>query len=54
MSKKKKKYCPECGIDLTNIDIKAHALTHWPESIPDLPIYAGARKRQEELLKLGG
>jgi len=54
MGEEEKKVCPECGIDLTNIDVKAHALTHWPESIPDLPIYAGARERQKKLLELGG
>jgi len=54
MGEEEKKYCPECGIDLTNIDIRAHALYHWPESIPDLPIYKGARDRQAKLLALGG
>jgi len=47
------KGCPECGIDLTGIDVKAHALYHWVESIPDLPEYREARKRQSQLLKGG-
>jgi len=47
------KKCPECGIDLTGIDLKAHALYHWPESIPDIPEYQEARKRQKQLLEGG-
>jgi len=53
MSKvKKKKVCPECGIDLTGLDPKAHALDHWPEDIMDVPGYEEARKRQKILLEM--
>ena len=41
--------CPECGADLSQQDVKAHALSHWNENIPDYPQYAEARKRQKVL-----
>jgi len=52
MSKKKPPVCPECGIDLTGLDPKAHALDHWPENIPPIPAYEEARRRQKILFDL--
>jgi len=44
--------CPECGADLTDRDPYAHALSHWPEKIPDYPETKLARTRQKQLLDL--
>jgi len=48
-----KKTCPECGEDLEGLDPVGHALSHWPESIPDRPEYKEARRRQKILMDMG-
>lgn len=46
--------CPECGVSMQGRDPFGHALSHWPERIPDDPKHVGAQKRQEYLYILAG
>jgi len=43
-----KRICPECGADLDakGESAKAHALSHWPEALPNIPEYKEAIRRQ--------
>jgi len=46
------KKCPECGVDLTGRDPKAHAHDHWPPSVRDDELGAEARARRKILLEM--
>lgn len=45
--------CPECGIEMTNLDPYAHALTHWVEPLDPLRSSREARKRQAQCISGG-
>lgn len=45
--------CPECGVPLDGIDLRAHSLTHWPEYLDPARSSKKARVRQERL-SMGG
>lgn len=44
--------CPECGVDLTGRNPRAHALSHYPEVIEPTAKNKEARKRQQFLYDL--
>jgi hypothetical protein len=44
-------HCPECGEDLTNVLLSAHAQTHWPDYGPTAPIGADAARRKKLVLQ---
>ncbi|MDH5199604.1 MAG: hypothetical protein OEW93_01850 [Candidatus Bathyarchaeota archaeon] len=46
------KICPECGVDLSGRDVKAHTRTHYGEVEPDPRLYPDASKRYKILAKL--
>jgi len=48
----KKPVCPECGVDLTGRDPKAHAYDHWPPGVRDDELGAEARARRKILLEM--
>jgi hypothetical protein len=39
-------YCPECGLNLTGINVISHSREHWPQVIPDRADTQEARVRQ--------
>ena len=41
--------CPECAQDITSQNHRAHALSHWPETLPRDPTTLEARQRQQAL-----
>lgn len=47
----RQRICPECGadLDMKRESAKAHALSHWEETIPDDPRYVEAKRRQKIL-----
>jgi hypothetical protein len=45
-------YCPECGADLADLDIVAHALTHYPEYLEARALSHEARMRERALYAL--
>ena len=50
----KPKICPECGEDVTDIDIDAHARQHWGEKAPDPRKFKEASRRYKVLMRLKG
>ena len=48
----KSKICPECGMDLSNIDIDAHARRHWGEVAPSPRKFKEAARRYKALMRL--
>lgn len=44
--------CPECDADLSGMNPRAHALDHWPETLPTDPKNKEARRRQAILYKM--
>jgi len=46
------KVCPECGVDLTGRDPKAHAYDHWPPNVKDAELGAEARARRKILMEM--
>lgn len=47
------KVCPECGKDLTGLDLIGHSLTHFPEYLDLAKSSKLARERQKQLLAGG-
>jgi len=47
-----KKVCPECGVDMTGRDPKAHANDHWDPNIADKDLGKEATKRKKILLEM--
>ncbi len=45
--------CPECAVDLSDFDPRAHAIKHWGEALVDPRVGPEAAKRQKALLDLG-
>lgn len=48
----KKKICPECGEDISNIDVLGHRDGHWGRIPPDPRLHPEAAKRYEILTAL--
>lgn len=48
-----KKVCPECGVDLSNRDLKGHMLSHYPEVLDTAKSSKEARNRQQAILNGG-
>lgn len=46
--------CPECGCDLRDRDVEAHAESHWPAKVPRRLMSAEALAREKALYKLAG
>lgn len=44
------KVCPECGLNLDGIDVKAHALVHYPDDLDERKASKLALKRRAQLL----
>jgi hypothetical protein len=41
--------CPECGRDITSLDVKAHQRIHYGDTAPDPRHYKQAAARWDEL-----
>ena len=50
----KPKNCPECGQDVTDVDIDVHAKIHWGEVAPDPRKFPEAARRHKALMRLKG
>ena len=46
------KLCPECGLDVSQVDIDVHARRHWGEVKPDPRKFPEAARRYKALMKL--
>jgi len=46
------KICPECGEDITAVDILAHRDGHWGKTPPDPRLFPDAAKRFDALTAL--
>lgn len=42
--------CPECNVSMVGRDPVGHALSHWPEHIPEISETLQARQRKAQLL----
>ncbi len=47
-------FCPFCSVSMDGRDSYAHALTHGPEHILDIPANAVAVRRRKQLMDFGG
>jgi len=47
-------HCPETGVDLSTVDIVAHALTIYPDVIPASRMSVEAREREAALYRAAG
>jgi len=48
------KICPECGEDLSKVDVLDHRDGHWGKIQPDPRLFPDAAKRWEILTELAG
>lgn len=44
------KVCPECGIELSGVDIPKHVLGHWPAYLPQVAYSRLAQARKDQLI----
>lgn len=51
-SKTPEKICPECGRDLTDVDIEAHTKQHYGDIEPNPRKFKDAAKRWKILMKM--
>jgi hypothetical protein len=47
-------HCPETGVDLSTVDIVAHAQTVYPDGIPASRMSPEAREREASLYRAAG
>ncbi len=45
--------CPECGVDMSNLDPEGHALVHYPDYLDPAKTSKEARKYQKLILSGG-
>ena len=48
------KICPECGRDVSGVDVFAHRDGHWGSIPPNPDRFPDARKRYDALTELAG